>query len=124
MVVATITTQVKHRVKLLRAHLRGDAGGEDRRKDRRSSQIAEIHRHRHGVAAGLAERRREYLDDPKSQGDFWNLARWLSVDRAFVVLIHASSTSAGYRRRALGAAVGHVGYLSKMQRGRASGFPD
>jgi len=77
----------------LGADLRGHGNGEHRRKDRRSGQVAEVHRHRHRIAAGLAEGGCEYLDDPESQGDFRNLARALGVDPVFAVLIHAASLS-------------------------------
>jgi hypothetical protein len=65
--------------------------GEDSRKDRRSIQVAEIHRHGHGVTAGLAERRREYLDDPECQGDFGNFTGAVDEHRLFGMLIHAAS---------------------------------
>src|SRR5216683_6845960 len=77
----------------LGADLRGHGDGEDRRKDRRAGQVAEVHRHRHRIAAGLAEGGCEYLDDPESQGDFRNLARALGVYPVFAVLIHAASLS-------------------------------
>jgi hypothetical protein len=78
-----------------RTHLRGDGGGENRCKDRRPDQIAEIHRHRHGVAAGLAESRRKDLDDPETQRDLWNLAGLFAGDQLIVILIHAVSLPPG-----------------------------
>ena len=35
-------------------------------------QVAQVHGHGDSVAAGLAKSRRENLDDPKAEGDFWN----------------------------------------------------
>ena len=63
-----------------------EALGEDLRDNERdqhaaekrdAGQIAPIQRHRHGVAARLAERRRQNLDDPKAQGDCRYLAQRL-----------------------------------------------
>src|SRR3569623_808380 len=67
-VVATLTNQ--HRG----AHLRRDRCDEERREDRGADQIAEVQRHRHGVAGGLAERRRRDLDDPEAQRRLRHLA--------------------------------------------------
>ena len=68
---------------VLRLICGGHGDGEDRRKDRGADQVAEIHRHGHGVAAGLAERRREDLDDPEYQRDFRNLGWVLDERRLF-----------------------------------------
>ena len=53
--------------------LGADSDKEDCDKDRRAHQIAEIQRHRHRVATGLAERGRENLDEPEAERDFGNL---------------------------------------------------
>ena len=58
----------------MRPNLDRDGYKEDRQKDQRSDRVAEIYGHRHRVAAGLAERRGENLDDLESEGDFGNLA--------------------------------------------------
>jgi hypothetical protein len=39
-----------------------------------ASQIAQIHRHCDGIAAGLTQRGRQNFDDPESQRDGWYLA--------------------------------------------------
>jgi len=49
--------------------LRGDQRDEQAEEQRRSGQITPIERHRHGIAAGFAERRRGDLDDPEPEGD-------------------------------------------------------
>jgi hypothetical protein len=48
--------------------------GENRREDPGADQIAEIHRHRYRVPAGLSQRRGQDLDDPERQRDLRNLA--------------------------------------------------
>ena len=66
---------VQKRMELLRADLgRRRRSAKIAAKIAVASRVAEIHRHRHGVAAGLAERRREDLDDPEAERDFRNLA--------------------------------------------------
>src|SRR5204863_6300079 len=60
---------VKKGPELRGANLRGDQRDEQAEEQRRSGQIAPIERHRHGIAAGFAERRRGDLDDPEPEGD-------------------------------------------------------
>ncbi len=42
--------------------------------DRRSHQIPQTYRHAQRIAARLAERRRQHLDEPKAEGDSRNFA--------------------------------------------------
>lgn len=62
---------------MLRRHLRGDGNSEDDREDRGADEIAEIHRHRDGIAAGFTERRGENLDDPEAERDGGDFSRAL-----------------------------------------------
>jgi len=59
----------------MRRELAADGSDEKRQEDARADRVTEIERHRHGVAAGLAERRRRDLDDPEDQGDLGDFAR-------------------------------------------------
>jgi hypothetical protein len=61
-------------VEALVADLDRDHRQEDRQKDQRSDRVAEIHGHRHCIAAGLAESCGENLDDPEAEHDFGNFA--------------------------------------------------
>jgi hypothetical protein len=63
----------------------GDLGDnrENPDEDEARDGIAEVHRHRNRVAAGFAERRRQYLDDSEYERDLRNLA-------AFDILVHAA----------------------------------
>jgi hypothetical protein len=54
-------------VKVLRGYLGDDRHDEDDRKNAGAHEIADIHGHRHGVAAGLAEGRGQYFDNPEKQ---------------------------------------------------------
>src|SRR5690606_19378507 len=42
-------------------------------EDRGAGRVAELHRHRDRVAAGLAQGGDQHLDDPEAEGDFRNL---------------------------------------------------
>ena len=55
--------------------LRCDDGDKDTDENNAGNDIAQIQRHRHGIAAGLAKRRRKDFDHPKGQSDFRDLAR-------------------------------------------------
>ena len=57
-----------------RGHLAADEGEQYRQEDRRAEQIAQVQRHAQRVAAGLAQRRGEDLDDPEAERDGGNLA--------------------------------------------------
>jgi len=69
-------------MKFLRHDLRDHRGDENADEDEAADGVAEIHRHRNGVAAGFAKRGRDDLDDPEYQRDFRDLA-------SFDLLIHA-----------------------------------
>jgi hypothetical protein len=62
-------------MKRLRSDLRYDYGGKDTDENNAGNDIAQIQRHRHGIAAGLAKRRRKDFDPPKGQSGFGDLAR-------------------------------------------------
>src|SRR3954447_1147960 len=79
--------------------------GEDRRRDK----IAEVQRHRNGVAARFSQCRRQDLDDPEAKRDCRNLAqrrwfgshvftRWLVVEWKLTRERLCSSKSAAVRR--------------------------
>jgi hypothetical protein len=65
---------IQERVEFLGSDLSGDQRNKDCRKDHGADEIAEIQRHRDGVAAGLAERGRGDLDDPEAERDFRDFA--------------------------------------------------
>jgi hypothetical protein len=56
-------------------YLGGDRDQKNRRKNQGANQVAEIHRHRDRIAAGLAQGGAEDLDDPEDESDFGNLAK-------------------------------------------------
>ncbi len=58
-------------------YLRDDRGDKKDRKNGRANEIAEVHRHRHGVAAGFTQGGRENFDNPENQRDFWHFAQCL-----------------------------------------------
>jgi len=62
-------------MKRLRGDLRCDDGGKDTDENNAGNEVAQIQRHRHGIAAGLAKRRRKDFDHPKGQRDLWDFAR-------------------------------------------------
>ena len=62
-------------MKRLRGDLRCDDGGKDTDENNAGNDIAQIQRHRHGIAPGFAKRRRKDFDHPKGQSDFRDLAR-------------------------------------------------
>jgi catechol 2,3-dioxygenase-like lactoylglutathione lyase family enzyme len=62
-------------MKRFRDDLRCDDGGKDTKENNTGSDIAQIHRHRHRIAAGLAKRGRKDFDHPKGQTDFGDLAQ-------------------------------------------------
>jgi hypothetical protein len=57
-------------MKRLRGDPRCDDGGKDTDENNAGNDIAQIQRHRHGIAAGFAKRRRKDFDHPKGQSDF------------------------------------------------------
>jgi len=67
-------------MKRFRGYLRCDEGGKDTKKNNTGNDIAQIHRHRHGIASGLAKRRRKNFNYPKSQSDRRHLAQIVSED--------------------------------------------
>lgn len=62
-------------IEFLRPNLQDDQHKQEREEQRRSGEVSPIQCHGHGIAAGLAQRRRRDLDDPEDQCDFGNLAR-------------------------------------------------
>jgi hypothetical protein len=62
-------------MKRLRGDLRCDEGGKDTDENNAGNDIAQIQRHRHGIAPGFAKRRRKDFDHPEGQSDFRDLAR-------------------------------------------------
>jgi hypothetical protein len=73
-------------VKFPGGNLSDDENHQKRQKDRRAGQVAPIQRHRHRIAAGLAKGRRQYLDEPKAEGDFRNFAENTVAHVAHLVL--------------------------------------
>ena len=64
-------------MKLLRGDLRQDRNDKSDRENSGANQIAQMHRHRNRVPAGLPQRGRGNLDDPEDQRDLRNLAQAL-----------------------------------------------
>ena len=83
-VVATTTSQYRNGWNFFAEICADDRDHEDADEDEAADGVAEVHRHRNGIAAGFAKRRCKDLDDPEYQRDFRNLA-------AFDILIHAVS---------------------------------
>ena len=47
---------------------------EDCPKNPCTNEVADIHGHGHGIAAGLSKRCGKYLDDPEDQSYLWHFA--------------------------------------------------
>ncbi len=80
------------------AHLGENSDQKQDGKDAGADKVAEIHRHRNGIAACLAKCCRKDFDDPEDQCDFWHLA-----ENGLLVCVHkvgASATSNRLRRGA------------------------
>ena len=65
---------VKGGVEFLRKNLRNRQHCEQTKKEGGASQVAPIERHGDGITTGFSERCRSDLNDPKDQGDLWDLA--------------------------------------------------
>ena len=61
-------------MKLLRGDLDARQHDQHRKKDGRTRQIAKVHRHGRGVAAGFPEGRGEDLDEPEAERDLGDFA--------------------------------------------------
>jgi len=59
-------------MKFLRCDLDAHQDDQGQQENGAPGQVAQVHGHGDGVAAGLAESGRENFDDPKAQRDFWN----------------------------------------------------
>jgi hypothetical protein len=64
-------------MKRFRGYLRCDEDGKYTNKNNAGDDIAQIHRHRHGIAAGFAKRRRKDLNHPKGPSDRGHLAQFV-----------------------------------------------
>ena len=81
-VVATIVEPIDDGMELSHYDLGDHGRNEHAHEYARADQISAVvsifvrvqHRHGHGVAAGLADRCRDDLDDPEAERDFRNLA--------------------------------------------------
>ena len=60
-------------MEFFRGDLRNHRNDEYAEKNEAADGVAEVHRHRYGVAARLPQSGREYLDDPEDKRDFRNL---------------------------------------------------
>ena len=92
-VVATITAQNRNGWKRRARIWAPTATTKSAAKIAVPTRVAEVHRHRHRVAAGLAERRRHDLDDPEPERDLRNLAEALCHANIFLVPFNAGRST-------------------------------
>lgn len=84
-------------MKFFGAHLGGNCDQKQDGKDAGADKVAEIQRHRNGIAARLAKRGRQDFDDPENQCDFRHLA-----ESGLWIWVHG-----GHRRKAIGCSWAH-----------------
>ncbi len=72
-------------MKTFGGNLRAHRDDKDDREDCGADEIAEMHRHRNGIAAGFSQCRRGDFDDPEAQRYGRNLAQCFRESRGYHV---------------------------------------